>query len=377
MADVVDFAGQGAGSEAAPQRWMVDWAGLAGGALIGAGLVLELVYTFLIYPQLVTGAEQLAVLLETVLSAAVQVVSAGLVVAGSWPTAAPEWPDSRSRRKVGGGLLGASLCAPLFVASLTALAYVIAGLNPQGPYFLLGLTWWLPVAVGSGLSFVRKGGLASAGRPGRPRRADALPLALLAVTVAGALVTWLPAWVQYTFTGSTGPHSEDLTTFYTAPWVEFGGPWVEIAGSVAQLIVIVVIAAAAALWRPARFGAVLLSGAVFFLVSSAIVGIGDVIKAPPRALFGIPAGERMTVSVAGTPWLWAFCGFTAALVVVYGWLFTRSRPRPLRAADPVTWTEPATPGTADTYPSPLPRSGTGEAAFVRENVVGTPYSGEL
>ena len=90
----------------------------------------------------------------------------------SWPTAAPQRPDSRSRRKVGGGLLGASLCAPLFVASLTALAYVIAGLNPQGPYFLLGLTWWLPVAVGSGLSFARKGGLASAGRPGPPRRAD-------------------------------------------------------------------------------------------------------------------------------------------------------------------------------------------------------------
>ena len=376
MADVVDFADQGAGSDAARPRWLVDWAGLVGGALIVAGVVLELVYAFLIHPDLVTGAAQLALLLETVLSVSLQGASAGLVVAGSWPTAAPEWPDSRSRRRVCGGLLGASLSALYFVISLAAFGYVIAGLG-HGPYLLLSVTWWLPVAAGSAISLVRKGGLASIGRPGRPRRADALPLALLAITVAGALVTWLPAWVQYTFTGSMGPHSEDLTTLYTAPWIEFGGPWGEIAGSVSQMIVMVAIAATAALWRPPRFGAVILTVAVLSLVSSAIVGIGDVIEAPPRAFFGILAGERMAVSVAGTPWLWAFCGFTAALTVVCGWLFIRSRPRPRPAADPVTSTEPAPPGTADTPPSPLPLSHTGEADFVRENVVGTPYSDEL
>jgi hypothetical protein len=59
----------------------------------------------------------------------------------------------------------------------------------------------------------------------------------------------------------------------------------------------------------------------------------------------------MSVSVAGTPWLWDFCGFTAALIVVYEWLFIRSRPRP-RPAAPVTWMESAPPGIADDPPSP-------------------------
>ena len=374
MADVVDFADQGAESEATPPRWLVDWAGLAGGALIGVGAVLGIVYAVLLYPSIMGGPEQLAYLLAAVLSTTVLVVSAGFVVAGSWPTAAPEWPDSRSRRRACGGLLAASVCVLYFVNSLAAFGDVIAGLG-HGPYLLLAVTLWLPAAAGSGLSLVRKGGFASAGRPGRPRRADALPLALLAVIVAGTLVTWLPAWVEFTFTGSMGPHSEDLTTFYTAPWIEFGAPWGEIAGSVGQMIGVVALAAAAALWRPARFGAVILTGLVISAIDSAITGIGEVIKAPPRAFFGIPDGERMTVSVSGTPWLWAFCALTAALVVMCGWLFIRSRPQPVAA--PVTSTEPAPLGTADASLSPESLSQTGEAAFVRENVVGTPYSDEL
>ena len=187
--------------------------------------------------------------------------------------------------------------------------------------------------------------------------------------MAGALVTWVPPWVQYTFTGSTGPHSEEFTN-------AFDGTWVDIAGSVGQMAMFVAMAAAAALWRPARFGAVLLTGGVAFLASQVVSGVAEVIQTPPLAALGIPAGARMTLTVAGTPWLWAGAGVTAALVVVYGWLFTRSRPRP-RPADPVTWTEPAAPGTTDASPLPLTPSRTEEAAFVRENVIGTPYSDEL
>jgi hypothetical protein len=121
------------------------------------------------------GAQQLSYLLRNALPTGALAVSAVLVVAGSWPTAAPEWPDSRSRRRVYGGLLGASLCAMYFVTSLVSRAWVIAGLE-HVVYLPLGLTWWLPVAVGSGLSLVKNGGLASVGWPGRPRRPDALPI---------------------------------------------------------------------------------------------------------------------------------------------------------------------------------------------------------
>jgi hypothetical protein len=352
VADVVDFAYQGAGSEATPPRRKADWAGLAGGGLIVAGIVLGLVYAFLTYRLPADGAQQFSYLLQTALSTGVEVASAALVVAGSWPAAASVRQDSRSRRRVCGGLLGASMGTLRVLGSLTLLGWVL-GEHLRIVDLPLSVTSSLTVAAGSVLSLVRKGGLASVGRPGRPRRADALPLVLLAITVAGALATWVPAWIQYTFTGSTGPHSEELGYAFDAPWEE-------IAVTVGQMIVIVAMAAAAALWRPARFGAVLLTGAVLFLADEAIQGIGEVIEAPSRASFGIPAAARMTVSVAGTPWMWAFCGFTAALIVVYEWLFIRGRPRPRPAAGPVTWMEPATPGTADDPLLPLPPSPTGK-----------------
>jgi hypothetical protein len=341
MADVVSFAYRDAGSEGKPPRRPADWAGLAGGGLIGVSGVLMLSYVLLVYRLAPDGAEQLAELLEFGLSAGVLVVSTGLVVAGSWPTAVPAWPDSRSRRRVCGGLLGVGMCALCFVAALATLGDAIAGLVHL-PYLLLNLTCWLPAAAGSGLALVRKGGLASVGRPGRPGRADALPLALLAVTVGGALVAWVPAWAKYTFTGSMGPHSEELINAFAVPGVE-------IAGTVGEMTVIVALAAAAALWRPARFGTVLLTGAVLFLANQAIAGISAVIEVPPPSYFGMTAAFRMRISVAGTPWLWAFCGFMAALIVLYEWLFIRSRPGPPQAAAPVTLVTSvgsATPGTA-------------------------------
>ena len=348
VADVVSFAYQGAGSEAKPPRQSADWPGLAGGGLIGAGSMLMLVYAFLISRFAPDGAFQLAELLEFSLSAGVLAASAGLVVAGSWPVAVSSHPDSRSRRRVCGGLLGASMCPLCLVSSLAALGDVIAGIAPP-PYSLLSSTIWLPVAAGSGLSLVRKGGLASVGRLGRPRRADAVPLALLAVTVAGALAAWVPPSIQYTFTGSMGPHSEQLGYAFDAPWEE-------IAAAVGQMIVIAAMAAAAALWRPARLGAVQLTGAVLLLANQAIVGIASVIEAPPKSYFGMAPTFRMTISVAATPWLWAYWGFTAALVVAYTWLFTRGWPRPQQAAAPVISVESVTPGTADDSVLPLPEA---------------------
>jgi hypothetical protein len=219
------------------------------------------------------------------------------------------------------------------VNALSALADVIAGLDLHIPYLLLGQTGWLPVAVGSGLTLSRKGGLASVGRPGRPRRADALPLALLAIAVTGALVTLVPAWLRYTLTeAATGTVRSAL--FSNA----FAAPGVEVGGTVALMIVIVAMAVAAALWRPARLGAVFLTGAVLYLVNVTIGGIFAVIEAPPPAAFGWSqsqaAAAQLTISVAGTPWMWAYCGFLVLLVFVYEWLFTRSRPRPQLAATP-------------------------------------------
>ena len=370
MADVVDFALQGAGDEAKPPRRRADWAGLAGGGLILAGIAAGILYTVLVYQTPIDRAVQVAYLLGIAVDPGLLVISAGLVVAGSWPTAAPDWSDSRSRRRVCGGLLGVSLCALYLVQALQGLGNLIIGPYAADPYFLLGEAWWLPVAAGSGFALLRKGGLASIGRPGRPRRADALPIALLAIITAGVLPAWMPAWVQYTFTGSTGPHSTEFTNV-------FDGTWADMAGSIGEMAVFVAMAAAAALWRPARFGAVLLTTWVAFLAVQVILGIAMVIQTPPLAAFGVSPAARMTLTVAGTPWLWVGTGCTAALVVVYEWLLIRSRPRPRLAAGPVTWMEPAPLGPAEAPPLPLPRSRTGEAAFVRENVIGTPYSGEL
>ena len=343
MADEVSFAYRGAGSEAEPLR-PADWAGLAGAGLIGVGIAGDLIDTFLTYTYEPgqNRADLVTVVLTTVLSAGVLAASAGLVVAGSWPAAASARPDSRSRRKAYGALLGAGMRAVCFGNEISALCGVTTGLYRHVPYLLLGLIWWLPVAAGSALSLGRKGSLASAGRPGRPHRTDVLALALLASTVIGAMVTWALPWDRYTFTAAaTGAvHTEVLYNAFTAPGAV-------LAGDVGDMIVMLAMAVAATLWRPARFGAVFLTAAVLALAEEAMTGISSVIVVPSPAAFGVPqaqaAAARLTITVAGTPWLWAYCGFAAVLIVLYEWLFTRSRPRRQLTAAPVTSAESALP----------------------------------
>lgn len=344
MADEVSFAYRGAGSETGPRR-PADRAGLAAGGLIGVSVALGLADDFLGWRLELGRADQIALVLTTGLSLGVLTASAGLVVAGSWPAAASARPDSRPQLKAYGTLLGAGMSALSFCAALDALGGMVAGLYrfSFSPYWLVDLLGWLPGAAGSALLLGRKHGRASVGRPGRPRRADALALALLAITAIGAMVTWGPPWERYTFTvAATG--AVQTVALYN----EFTAPGALLAAGVCYMLVVVAMAAAAAVWRPARLGAVFLTGAVAMLAEQALAGFATVIHKPSPAMFGISqaqaAAARLTITVTGTSWFWASCGFVAVLIVLHEWLFTRSRPRrQLAAAAAVTPAESAVP----------------------------------
>ena len=88
------------------------------------------------------------------------------------------------------------------------------------------------------------------------RRGPVLTLAAAALAAVGAAIAFAPSWDSYTLRTAAG-----LTHTLTAG-NSFANPAPVIAGDVAVMVTLVAVVAAAALWRPARLGAVLLAGAV-------------------------------------------------------------------------------------------------------------------
>jgi hypothetical protein len=117
------------------------------------------------------------------------------------------------------------------------------------------------------------------------------------------------------------------------------------------VIVMIVFAAAviaAALWRPARYGAVLLAGAVVPMAAQAISAIVQVGEAHGPAQFGIPAATArqlgITISAGLTPAFWVYFGFLIALVVSCAWMLFIPQPAPVTPGDGYGWNGP--PGEA-------------------------------
>ena len=107
----------------------------------------------------------------------------------------------------------------------------------------------------------------------------------------------------------------------------------------------------AALWRPVRYGAVLLVGAVIPMAAQAISALVQAAGGASPAQFGIsPAqasGIGLTISSGKTPAFWIYCGFLVAVVVSCAWMLLTphpaSGPDPSVANDAYAW--PAAPHT--------------------------------
>jgi hypothetical protein len=134
----------------------------------------------------------------------------------------------------------------------------------------------------------------------------------------------------------------------------FSNPALVITGDVVVMIAFAAVVIVAALWRPARHGAVLLAGATIAMAAQAISALVQVGEPHVSAQFGVPPATArqlgLTISAGLTPAFWIYFGFLIVLIVSCTWmLFT---PQPVPATTAGTMPAAATPTDAGTGTGP-------------------------
>jgi hypothetical protein len=287
---------------------------LAGAGLLGLGVLLGLIGLFPGYigPQsLASRADQLV---PHVLYLATWAASAGLIASGG------------ARARIG-ALLATGLSAVTFGLFFADLGQVISGgASLLGAGLVLSLLGWLACAAGSALALVgvgvgRGAGPDRLGGPGRPRGADAGPLALLGLAAVGTAVTFVPSWDSFTLTQTATGATQTITAGYA-----FANPGPVIFGDVAVMVAIVAVAVLAAVWRPARHGGILLAGATVALAAQAISALVQASQQATPAMFGISQAQAsaagLTITSGLTPTFWVYCVFVISLLISSAWLLT-------------------------------------------------------
>jgi hypothetical protein len=226
----------------------------------------------------------------------------------------------------------------------TAIGYTGAGYAATG-YTGGGYTATGP--TGYGQPVAPAAGKAERGWPARPTRSHAGPLALLVLAGIGTAAAFAPSWDSYTLTQASAGINQTYLEGNA-----FSNPGVMIAGSVCVMVAVIAVAALAALWRPARQGALLLAGAIVPLAAQAISALIQ-IKQPAFDLFGITQAqakaEGVTIAAGMAPIFWVYVVFVIALLVSCAWLLTT----PGQPAIPATPMSPWMPHTgAEAGPQP-------------------------
>jgi hypothetical protein len=127
----------------------------------------------------------------------------------------------------------------------------------------------------------------------------------------------------------------------------FTNPGAVIAGNLAVMVAFVAVAAAAALWQPARLGAALLAGALIPMVAQAISALIQAGQSVSPAQFGISPGRAaqagLTITSGLTPAFWIYLVLVIALGGMCAWMLVPARPQrqngtsPAAAAAAVPW----------------------------------------
>lgn len=299
---------------------------LVGEGLLVLGVVLGLVGLF---PSYAGG--------QSLLSQGDQVVP-HLCYVIAWAIAAGPIALSVSRPRAArlGALFALGLSAVTLGMFVTDVGEVVSGGASLGTGLILSLLGWLGCTAGAVIALVascrdaeptRTGPAGAAGSapaergwPARPARSHVGPLALLVLAGIGTAAAFAPAWDSYTVTSTTAGTVQTIQEGNA-----FSNPGLVIAGNVAVMVAVVAVAVLAALWRPARQGALLLAGAIIPLVAQAISALIQISQSPYGA-FGLTQArasqEGLTITSGVTPVFWVYCVFVISLLISCAWLLT-------------------------------------------------------
>jgi hypothetical protein len=301
-----------------------------------------------LFPDYLGGAslaQQPAELVPHLIYLAVWGASAALILLGG------------TRMRVG-ALLGLGMSIVTFGLFFADVGQPIAdGAHVMGAGLVLGLVGWLASAVGSAVAFR----LRPVGAPGKPRGDEVGPVVMLMLAALGAAVAFAPSWDSYVLRAAVG--ASQPVTLGNA----FANPAPVIAGDVAVMVALVAVVAGAALWRPMRFGAALLAGAIIPMVAQAISAFVQVGEVTSPTLFGISpaqaAASGLTISNGLTAVFWIYCAFVVAMIASCAWMLMTPHsavaeppvpPRPPQAT--AAWPASA-PGVTEMRAIPAPDSG--------------------
>ncbi len=321
---------------------------IAAAALLALGVIAGVAGLFPAYLGGSSLAQQADQLIPHVIYLAVWTAGAVLILLGG------------TRLRLGALLsLGLSVVTfGLFFADAgTAIA---GGGNTGGAGLVLALVGWLACTAGSVVAFLHRpaDAPAAAGQPdhqdslARPRGAELGPVVMLVLAGLGLAAAFVPAWDIFTLRTAAG-QSQSLTAGNA-----FSNPGLVIAGDVAVMLALAAVVVAATLWRPVRYGAVLLAGAVIPMAAQAISALVQAGGGASPAQFGISSAEAsrigLTISSGLTPAFWIYCGFLVAVAVSCTWmLFTphpASGPGPSAANDAYAWPSAPHDDLADEEP---------------------------
>ena len=281
--------------------------------LLGAGVACGIAGLFPPYLSGASLASDPANLIPHVIYLATWLASGLLIVAGG------TW------RQVGALLgLGTSIVTVgYFLADLGTMAS--SGTSSFGAGLAFGLIGWLLCTAGAALA-AWPPGLAGAPRWQLARRGrPAVTLAVTVLLAIGVAVAFAPAWDSYTLRTPA-----QLIQTVTAGNI-FSNPAPVIFGNVVVMVAFVAVAAAAALWRPARLGAALLAGALIPMAAQAISALIQASQSISPAQFGISPGRAaqagLTITSGLTPAFWIYLALVLALAGVCAWMLVPARPR--------------------------------------------------
>jgi hypothetical protein len=293
---------------------------LAAALLLGVGVILGIVGLFPDYLGGTSLAAQPDNLVAHVIYLAGWTASGVLIVLGG------------TRLRVG-ALLATGLSIVTFGLFLADAGTPIAGgAHLAGAGLVLSLLGWLACAAGSALAFlIRPGGTAGpvpaagpAGARGRliplgwPRGAALGPAVLLVLAGLGTAAAFVPSWDSFTLHTAAGQ-----TQTFTAGNA-FANPGPVIAGNVVVMVALAAVVIAAALWRPVRYGAVLLAGAIIAMAAQAISALVQVGEATSPTQFGFTPAQAsqlgLTISNGLTTAFWIYLVLVVVLLVSCAWM---------------------------------------------------------